>query len=103
MLLGDKRRQFSEMLPILCMFIQYCGYRYAIDYVKRCDECEVGHKNSTHKYGLAVDIHLYDKDNKYLSSGVEHQVLHDLWDLLGGAPRIENDLNHYSLEWKGVR
>ena len=60
-----------------------------------------------HKLGLAADVHLYDAYGNYLGEGAEmvrrHSALHDLWDTMGGAPRIERDLNHYSLPWGGVR
>lgn len=102
MSLGDKRRKFSKMTVLLGQYIEFCGYEFAFDYLKRCRDCEVGHPHSVHKMGLAVDIHLY-KDGHYLSSGEEHKHFHDFWDFLGGAARIDDDLNHYSLEWQGVR
>ena len=101
--LGDKRRLFSKCIHALEAIIIAYGYNYAIDYVKRCAECPIGHPRSTHKAGLAADIHLYDENNNYLDSGLEHELLHDHWDLLGGAPRIDDDLNHYSFEWEGIR
>lgn len=100
---GDTRRQFNRCLHALEAIIVAYGYQYTIEYVKRCDDCPVGHPRSTHKVGLAVDINLYDQENNYLSTGAEHELLHDHWDLLGGARRIDNDLNHYSFEWEGVR
>jgi len=56
-----------------------------------------------HKSGLGIDLNLYNKNNQYLSSGIHHVLLHDYWDSIGGAPRIDHDMNHYSLEHQGVR
>ena len=72
---------------------------------KRCQDCPVGHPNSTHKAGLAVDIILYGPGGQYPhpSEDSVHSDLHDFWDFIGGAERIPGDLNHYSLEWQGVR
>jgi hypothetical protein len=90
------------MLIRLCQKAEELGYEYAFDFIKRCEECPVGHKKSAHKVGLACDLHLY-RDKEYLSDGSGHRELHDYWDILGGAARIDNDLNHYSCEYEGVR
>lgn len=100
--LGDKRRQFSKMVGLLLHYAEVLGYDYALDYVKRCDDCHIGHPNSTHKSGLAIDLHLYHFGH-YITDGSGHKELHDFWDLMGGAERIPHDMNHYSLEWQGVR
>lgn len=102
MSIGDKRRQFAQMLPLLLQYAHYLGYECAVDYVKRCEDCPVGHANSVHKIGLAMDLHLY-LDGKYITTGLPHSDLHDFWDMMGGAKRIEDDMNHYSLEHGGVR
>jgi len=103
MSLGSERRRFTGMLWKLLKRMEEDGYGVAIDFVKRCEECPVGHKNSVHKSALAADIHLYDAEDNYLSSEEPHQRFHDYWDSLGGALRIEGDANHYSCEWQGVR
>lgn len=100
--LGDKRRRFSRMVARLLMHAEMLGYEYAIDFTKRCDDCPVGHPNSVHKKGLGLDLHLYI-DGDYITDGRGHDKLHDYWDSIGGARRITNDMNHYSLEWNGVR
>jgi hypothetical protein len=91
------------MLWKLLKFMEDEGYGVAIDFVKRCKDCPIGHTNSVHKSGLAADIHLYDAEGRYLASGEEHKKFHNYWDSLGGAKRIDNDLNHYSLSHNGVR
>lgn len=103
MTLGNKRRKFSRMVWRLLQEAERQGYGFAIDFVKRCESCPIGHAKSTHKVGLAMDLHLYDDNGTYLSSGAEHESLHDFWDQLGGSERIKNDLNHYSLQHNGVR
>ena len=54
-----------------------------------------GHKNSCHKNRLANDFNAIDP--------LEHVILHDYWDSIGGAARILNDMNHYSSGWQGMR
>jgi hypothetical protein len=54
-----------------------------------------GHKNSCHKLRLAIDLNVIDPKS--------HVALHDYWDTIGGAKRIEGDFNHYSMEWEGMR
>ena len=90
------------MVALLIQYAHYLGYECAIDYVKRCEDCKVGHERSLHKLGLAMDLHLY-LDGEYVTTGLPHQDLHDFWDLLGGAKRIHNDANHYSLAHGGMR
>lgn len=54
-----------------------------------------GAANSVHKLRLAQD---YNTKNP-----ADHATLHDFWDIIGGAERIEDDMNHYSFEWQGKR
>jgi len=53
-----------------------------------------GAANSVHKLSLAVDL--------FTENESDHSFLHAKWDSLGGAPRIKNDMNHYSFEWNGT-
>ena len=102
MSLGNKRRQFSQMVALLIQYAHFLGYECAIDYVKRCEDCQVGHDRSLHKQGLAMDLHLY-LEGEYVTTGLPHADLHDFWDLIGGAKRINADMNHYSLAHGGMR
>jgi len=54
-----------------------------------------GHRNSCHKLKLAQDLNAVN--------AVDHVIMHDKWDLMGGAERILADMNHYSIEWQGMR
>ena len=100
MSLGDERRRFTEAIALLTLFSRYQGWYFAVDMARRCEECPVGDEDSVHKLGLAEDMNLYI-DGDYIEDGTGHDVLHDFWDMLGGAPRILIDMNHYSFEWQG--
>lgn len=102
MSLGDKRRKFTHAKSILIQYVIYRGWMVAEDFLKRCEACPVGHERSLHKVGLAADLNLYI-DGVYIEDSRGHDELHDLWDLLGGAERIENDMNHYSFTHQGMR
>ena len=95
--LGNKRRAFSKMVALLIQYADLLGYETAIDYVKRCEDCPVGHKNSLHKQGLAIDLHLY-KDGIYLTSTQDHTPLGRFWESMGGTLGGNfDDGNHYSI------
>lgn len=107
MRLSEKRCMFSAAHAELVLFISKMGYHAATDFVKRCRNCRVGMENSCHKVGLAADINIYDKDWNYLGDNHPdtiriHNEAHDFWDFLGGAKRINRDLNHYSWGHEGV-
>lgn len=113
MKLGEKQELFSRMLPLLFLYAQFHGYQIRTGDVfrdprafgKMGENRGYGNKNSCHKLKLAVDANL-TKDGVYLegdAATAAHQFLHDFWDMLGGAPRISYDLNHYSLEHEGRR
>ena len=101
--LGEKRRQFSKMLGLLLHYADYLGYTYSLEQSKRCKDCPIGHPKSTHKVGLAQDINLFQPWGDLITDETGHKELHDFWDFLGGAERIKYDMNHYSLEYNGVR
>jgi len=103
--LGKERRSFSRRIALLYHYLEFLGIDYAKDQGKRCKECPVGHTRSTHKVGLAEDILFYGPNGEYPHPDAHNLYVkaHDFWDVIGGAPRIENDLNHFSNEWNGVR
>lgn len=102
MTLGEQQERFMEALPFLILKAMALGYKVRGGQLRRCNDCKVGLENSTHKNSLAIDLHLF-KDGEYLQDGTGHHELHDYWENLGGAKRIDADLNHYSFEWEGVR
>lgn len=103
--LAEKRVKFSRMIGLLYHYMDFLGLLYAKDMGRRCQECPVGHPNSTHKAGLAEDILIYGPGYQYPHPAAHsiYSDLHDFWDMIGGAKRIEDDLNHFSLEHNGVR
>ena len=54
-----------------------------------------GEPSSCHKSRLAQDFNVINED--------DHKKLHDYWDTLGGSPRIDHDMNHYSFAFNGMR
>ena len=105
MSLSGERIRFSRMISLLTHYIEFLGYEWADDQGKRCDDCPVGHPRSTHKVGLARDIIIYGPGRAYPHPNwrIVYTQLHDFWDLIGGAERINDDLNHFSIPWQGVR
>ena len=61
------------------------------------------HKNSTHKFRLAVDFNLF-KDGEYLTRSEDYRELGEYWESMGGTwgGRF-NDGNHFSIEHNGVK
>jgi hypothetical protein len=107
--LGERQEFFSRILVLLLMHLHARGYDVRLGHCMRCRNCYTGNKNSVHKEKLAIDLNLTKApavgERPVLLIGKEaqeaHEILHDYWDTLGGAPRIENDLNHYSVEYQG--
>jgi hypothetical protein len=103
MTLREKQSAFALMVGKLIVFAYEKGYELTLG-----DAFAIaGHKpNSNHYIRLAIDLNLF-KDGIWLNQGMEmergHGILHDYWDSLGGAKRIDNDLNHYALEHLGRR
>ena len=102
MTLREKQSKFAQMVAKLIMTARYRGYEVTLGDAYRDPRCPYGSEVSLHKLRLAIDLNLF-KDGKYLADGSGHDELHDLWDSWGGAKRIKNDLNHYSLEHEGRR
>ena len=101
MSLGADRRKFTHMQALLVLHAEHLGYGMAGKWWYRPKDSGIGHKESLHHDSLAIDYDLYDGDNNYLSSGIEHGALHDYWDSIGGNERIKKDMNHYSYSSQG--
>jgi len=102
MSLVDKQDKFAGMVSLLVEYMRFKGYQVTYGDAYRDDRVTYGHPRSTHRSRLAVDLNLF-KDGVYLADGDDHNHFHDLWDLIGGAERIDKDLNHYSLSHGGLR
>lgn len=101
--LGDLQRKFTLLTGKLIIYAYEQGYEltFGEGYVAN----KTGHKpDSNHYIKLAQDLNAF-KNKVWLDKGAEmekaHNLLHDYWDSLGGAPRIKNDLNHYSMVYQG--
>jgi len=60
-----------------------------------------GTANSCHKVRLAVDLNIVI-DGK-LAPPQASAPLHDYWESIGGAQRLEYDMNHFSFQHDGYR
>ena len=103
MTLREKQSRFVKMVADLIIF----AYKMEYEFTFGDAYARAGHRpNSCHYVRLAIDLNVF-KDGRYLDKGLEmeavHGGLHDYWDSLGGAKRIDNDLNHYSMEHEGRR
>jgi hypothetical protein len=121
MTLGDKQRLFGKLFPMLIMYAHTLDFEVAISYCKRCEDCQVGHRRSCHKFKLAGDLDLFKdrkyltklagdldlfKDRKYLTKTEDHRELGEFWEKLHPLCRWGGrfgDGNHYSIEHGGTR
>ncbi len=99
MSLRSRQSRFVKMVQLLVGYADLCGYELTYGDCYRDERCAYGHPKSLHRQRLAVDFNLF-RDGVYLSGDEAreaHGRLHDFWDAIGGNPRINSDLNHYSL------
>ena len=97
MTLGQKQRAFSLMVAKLILHIYERKYEVSLGdaYAK------TGHKEgSNHYIKLAIDLNFFF-NGEYISDGSKLGWAHDYWDTLGGAPRIEGDMNHFAVKHNG--
>lgn len=114
MTLREARVVFTDLVIGLLQFAKESneGILVAGDYWKRCKDCPVGHPNSTHKSGLAVDLVVYadldgdgEKDD-YSEDETFHRPIGEWWEMQHPLCRWGGrygDPNHYSMEWNGVK
>lgn len=109
--LREKQTKFAFAIGRLLLYAEAVGYGVTFGDAYRDPRVfgEVGkskgygHASSAHKSRLALDLNLFI-DGEYVGNDTAHHgKLHDFWDMLGGAPRIADDLNHYSFSEGGVR
>lgn len=99
--LSNTQHVFAVQFSVLVLQADAIGYNVAFGDGYRDDRCAYGHIDSLHKLRLAHDLIL--KKNGIVLGEKDHSKLHDVWDGMGGAQRIEGDLNHYSWAWGTVR
>jgi hypothetical protein len=97
MTLGSEQERFGHMLGKLLVWANDHGHKTRVGDVF----AKTGHKDgSNHYLKLAADILVF-KQGAIEQDMEAHKEMHDYWDSIGGAPRIEADLNHYALEYQG--
>ena len=97
MTLGQTQEFFAEILGKLLVWSHGQGYKIRVgDVFAKTDHKE----GSNHYLKLAADLYVY-KPGATEQDGEAHKRMHDAWDQMGGAPRIEKDLNHYAVKWNG--
>ena len=97
-----KQFRFSQMVAKLIQYAHSIGYEVTCGDFYRDPRVKYGHKRSCHRSRLAADLNVF-LDGEWQTGWVGHDQLHNRWDALGGAERIENDPNHYSIEYGGMR
>lgn len=110
--LSQKQRAFTRMQADLVIFAYEQGYELTDGDAYRDPRLHgehgekkgYGSAKSVHKLRLARDYNLWI-DGKVITTS-NHPAwdnLHEYWQSLGGAERIPNDANHFSLEHWGCR
>jgi len=104
MKLSRKQRNFLKASNDLISYGLSLGYEFTYGDCYRAKTCSHGHKLSTHREKLAIDLNLF-VDGKYITSGGHPAwaILHNYWDQLGGSKRIIKDMNHFSFKHNGIR
>lgn len=100
MTLGERQEEFSWALGDLLVWAKSQGIRIRMGDVFDSDKDGGHRKDSNHYLKLAADLFIFRKGAKTQDMEA-HKRMHNAWDALGGAPRIPDDMNHYSFEWKG--
>ena len=103
--LGDKQREFSLCVAKLITFAYDKGYEVTLGDAYRDPRVKYGHKNSAHRYRLAIDLNLF-KDKKYLTKTKDYMFLGKEWIKCNPLARwggAFNDGNHFSFLHNGVR
>ena len=105
MILSEYQQEFTHATALLILYAEQLGYRLTYGDAYRDPRCPYGHAKSLHRSRLAVDFNIF-RDGVLLydeHARRAHNQLHDFWDKIGGAPRINDDLNHYSFAYNGMR
>jgi hypothetical protein len=97
MTLGQTQEEFARILGKLIVWAYEQNYKIRMGDVF----AKTGHKEgSNHYLKLAADLYVYQPGSEEQDMEA-HKRMHDCWDTLGGAPRIEKDMNHYSVLYQG--
>jgi hypothetical protein len=110
-------RRWAALVQITDLLVGPEGQRYRLRQgaawrSEAANEADGGHPRSLHRDRLANDSEIDELnpmtgDWSRITASMEGRRvldrLHDIWDLLGGAERIDDDLNHFSTAWGGMR
>jgi len=110
MTLSETQGEFTHKIAMLIIFAYEHGYTLTFGDAYRDprvhgswgEKKSYSAANSVHKKRLAVDFNIF-RNGEYLQgdeANKAHGKLHDFWDSLGGAPGIDNDMNHYSVRYE---
>lgn len=112
----EKQFDFQYKIALLKLYAYSKGYRFSGGDAYRSkrvfgewgEKKGYGSAKSVHKLRLAEDLNLFvlrDERYKLADTGQEPEWvdLHDYWESIGGSKRIENDMNHFSFEYRGCR
>lgn len=99
----DKQARFTWMIALLVIHAKHLGYQLTYGDAYRDPRVifPYSHENSNHKRRLAVDFNLF-KEGKYLTKDEDYAPLRKYWVSIGGADGIDNDANHFSVEYGGI-
>lgn len=108
MSLSQTQIEFTSMIARLILHAEQLGfgltfgdaYRDPRVFGKEKEDKGYGHPNSNHKRRLAVDFNLF-RDGIYIFDPKPYERLHEYWRSIGGAT-IEDDLNHFSIDYRGM-
>jgi len=95
----------QQLLPMVCRLVAKAlslGEQVTGGDLYRDPRAPYGHPHSLHRVRLAIDLNLF-RDGRYITDAEGHKELHEFWESLGGSPMIEDDANHYSLPWEGMK
>ncbi len=103
MTLGEKQEKFTTMLYQLLHYLIKHGYRVRLKHLLRCNDCKIGHPNSLHESGLAIDIVCMRGDQPMIDTD-DYLEIGEYWESIGGSwgGRFQ-DGGHFSLEHNGMR
>ena len=112
MTLGEKQRLFMQLVARLIVHAANIGYevtggdlyRDPRVHGKPGEKLGYGHRDSCHKYRLAIDLNLF-KDGVYLDKTSDHKELGEWWEKQHELCRWGgrwDDGNHYSMTHNSV-
>lgn len=116
--LGDKQRQFTQLVAKLVLRAQELGYEVTLGEAWRSTECASyktkiyeeqgkGIARSLHTQRLAIDLNLF-RSGKFLTATADYATLGQWWEgrcnlcRWGGRFKRE-DGNHFSVEHEGIK